>query len=172
MVSLRCFVINISLLCITWLDVAVDVEVFMHRLNMFRTHFIASLSPLVIGRPSVWTLQKVADFEYLFVLQSFHSISFLRLILRMEESKVWEVGPNLFSSSFFLFFWTTSFKSFFIIYTPRHVFCVFICVMYGVTMYVLLRYAPFSTISAIFVWDFAFRLIIKSGRGSTRYTDH
>ena len=47
----------------------------------------------------MWTLQKVADFEYLSVFQSFHSIPFILLIFRMEESKTWEAGPNLSSSS-------------------------------------------------------------------------
>ncbi len=41
---------------------------------------------------------KVADFEYLSVFNSFHSIpSFL--LVRMEERKSWEAGPNLSSSS-------------------------------------------------------------------------
>ena len=47
----------------------------------------------------MWTLQKVADFEYLSVFQSFHSIPLFLLILRMTESKTWEAGPNLSSSS-------------------------------------------------------------------------
>ena len=54
--------------------------------------------PLEQGRPSVWTFQKIADFEYLSVFQSFHSIPSFLLILRMEESKTWEAGPNLSSS--------------------------------------------------------------------------
>ncbi len=47
----------------------------------------------------MWTFQKIADFEYLSVFQSFHSIPSFLLILRMEESKTWEAGPNLSSSS-------------------------------------------------------------------------
>jgi hypothetical protein len=55
--------------------------------------------PLEQGRQSVWTLQKVADFEYLSVFQSFRSFPSFLLILRMEESKTCEAGPNLSSSS-------------------------------------------------------------------------
>ncbi len=47
----------------------------------------------------MWTLQKVADCEYLSVFQSFNPLPFFLLILKMEESKALEVGPNLFSSS-------------------------------------------------------------------------
>ncbi len=62
-------------------------------ITLFIFFWSARPRPLEKGRPSVWTLQKVADFEYLLVFKSFH------VGLKDGKSKTWDGGPTLSGSS-------------------------------------------------------------------------